>query len=69
MFSNNNGKPHKGGTCSGDSGGPFFRNNTNLQVAVNSYGVPPNCSGGDGAYRIDQADDLEWLADVLADND
>ena len=69
VFSNNNGKPHKGGTCSGDSGGPFFLNNTNLQVAVNSYGVPPNCTGGDGAYRIDQADDLEWLADVLADND
>ena len=46
VFSNNNGRPHRGGTCSGDSGGPFFLNNTNLQVAVNSYGVPPNCTGG-----------------------
>ena len=36
------------------------------QVAVNSYGVPPNCTGGDGAYRIDQQDDLDWLGSVLA---
>ena len=69
VFSNNNGKPHRGGTCSGDSGGPFFRNNTNLQVAVNSYGVPPNCTGGDGAYRIDQPDDVAWLELVLAGTD
>ena len=55
-----------GGTCSGDSGGPIFLNNTNIQVAVNSYGVPPNCTGGDGAYRIDQQDDLDWLDSVLA---
>ena len=58
VFSNNNGKPHRGGTCSGDSGGPFLLNNTNLQVAINSYGVTPNCTGGDGGYRIDQPDDV-----------
>jgi hypothetical protein len=69
VFSNNNGTPHRGGTCSGDSGGPFFLNNTNLQVAVNSYGVPPNCTGGDGAYRIDQPDDVAWLGQVLAGTD
>jgi hypothetical protein len=69
VFSNNNGRPHRGGTCSGDSGGPVFLNNTNLIVAVNSYGVPPNCTGGDGAYRIDQPDDVAWLAQVLAEND
>jgi hypothetical protein len=68
VFSNSNGKPHRGGTCSGDSGGPFLLNNTDLVVAVNSYGVPPNCTGGDGAYRIDQPDDVAWLAGVLADN-
>jgi hypothetical protein len=65
VFSNNNGQSHRGGTCSGDSGGPFLVNNTNIQVAVNSYGVPPNCTGGDGAYRIDQQDDLDWLNSVL----
>ena len=66
VFSNNNGQTHQGGTCSGDSGGPFLLNNTNQIVAVNSFGVPPNCTGNDGAYRVDQADDLEWLAEVLA---
>jgi hypothetical protein len=68
VFSNNNGTPHQGGTCSGDSGGPFLRDNTNIVVAVNSYGVPPNCTGGDGAYRIDQPDDVAWLAEILSAN-
>ncbi|HEY3413637.1 MAG TPA: hypothetical protein VGM51_11375 [Armatimonadota bacterium] len=31
-----------------------------------SFGVPPNGTGGDGAYRIDQPDDAAWLAQVLA---
>ncbi len=66
VFSNNNGKPHRGGTCSGDSGGPFLLNNTTLIVAINSYGVPPNCTGGDGAYRVDQPDDVAWFAAVIA---
>ena len=66
VFSNNNGQAHKGGTCSGDSGGSFFLNNTNQIVAVNSFGVPPNCTGNDGAYRIDQPDDVAWLQSVLA---
>jgi hypothetical protein len=35
---------------------------------VNSHGVPPNCTGG-GAYRIDQPDDVAWLAQVLAGTD
>ncbi len=69
VFGNNNGKPHRGGTCSGDSGGPFFLDGTNLLVAVNSYGVPPNCTGGDGAYRIDQPDDVAWLKLVLDGTD
>lgn len=66
VFSNNQGTPHRGGTCSGDSGGSFFVGGTNQIVAVNSFGVPPNCTGNDGAYRVDQPDDLDWLADVLA---
>lgn len=69
VFSNNNGAKHQGGTCSGDSGGPFFLGGTHLQVAINSYGVPPNCTGGDGAYRIDQPDDVTWIAQVLAGAD
>jgi hypothetical protein len=66
VFSNNNGTPHQGGTCSGDSGGPFLRDGTNLIVAINSYGVPPNCTGGDGAYRVDQPDDVAWFASIWA---
>ncbi len=65
VFSNNNGAPHRGGTCSGDSGGPFLTNDSNVQVAVNSYAVQPNCTGGDGGYRIDQQDDLDWLGGIL----
>ena len=48
------------------SGGPFLRDGTNLIVAINSYGVPPNCTGGDGAYRVDQPDDVAWFASIRA---
>jgi hypothetical protein len=68
VFSNNNGRPHQGGTCSGDSGGPFLRDGTTLIVAINSYGVPPNCTGGDGAYRVDQPDDIAFFAAIIAAN-
>ncbi|MGW0230446.1 trypsin-like serine protease [Actinopolymorpha singaporensis] len=60
-FSNNNGKVHQGGTCFGDSGGPTFHG-ANTVVAVTSFGVSPNCTGTDDEYRIDQPDDLAFLA-------
>jgi hypothetical protein len=64
QLSNN---PSTGGTCFGDSGGPTFDTTTStLIVAVTSFGLSPNCTGIGGAYRIDQADDLAFLADVLA---
>jgi hypothetical protein len=54
----------RGGTCFGDSGGPTFDNtNSLLVVAVTSFGYSPNCTGVGGAYRLDQPDDLEFLAD------
>ena len=65
VFSNNNGTPHRGGTCSGDSGGPYLLDDTNDLVGVNSYARQPNCMGGDGGYRIDQPDVLDWLRLVL----
>lgn len=68
VFSNNNGAAHRGGTCYGDSGGPYFRDNTNQIAAVVSFGVTPNCTGNSGAYRIDQPDDVAWLQSVLAGN-
>jgi hypothetical protein len=51
-----------GGTCFGDSGGPQFLAGTNTVVAVTSFGLNGNCAGVGGGYRVDQADDLDWLA-------
>ncbi|MFC5379342.1 trypsin-like serine protease [Aquipuribacter nitratireducens] len=62
-FSNNQGTNTTGGTCSGDSGGPVLAGDTShVIVAVTSFGINPTCTGSDGAYRVDQADDLAWLA-------
>jgi hypothetical protein len=45
-------------------GGPTFdTTNSLLLVAVTSFGYGPNCTGVGGAYRLDQPDDLEFLAD------
>jgi hypothetical protein len=53
-----------GGTCFGDSGGPTFDTTTSTMiVAVTSFGLSPNCTGIGGAYRIDQPDDLAFLAE------
>ena len=52
-----------GGTCFGDSGGPTFDNTlSNLVVGVTSWGQSPNCGGKSGVYRLDQPDDLAFLA-------
>ena len=61
----------KGGTCFGDSGGPTFdvstpaRASQNLFVTVTSFGMNDNCTSG-GAYRLDQPDDLAFLANPAA---
>jgi len=61
QLSNN---PVTGGTCFGDSGGPTFDTTDSLLlVAVTSFGYSPNCTGVGGAYRLDQPDDLEFLAE------
>jgi hypothetical protein len=51
-----------GGTCLGDSGGPIFVSGSSTIVALTSYEANINCAGTTGAYRIDQADDLAFLA-------
>jgi trypsin len=63
ILSNNSGQPHRGGTCFGDSGGPTFDDtNSNLVVAVTSFGKNPTCAGTGGAYRLDRPDDIAFLA-------
>jgi hypothetical protein len=53
----------KGGTCNGDSGGPVFLGGyeSDLIVAVTSFGLNSLCRGTDFAYRIDQPDVLAWI--------
>jgi secreted trypsin-like serine protease len=52
-FSNNPGGGNgSGGTCFGDSGGPIFLGNTNLIVAVTSFGITP-CIGNGYEFRMD----------------
>ena len=50
-----------GGTCFGDSGGPNFIGNSNVVGGVTSFGINGNCAGTGGVYRVDRADDLDWL--------
>jgi V8-like Glu-specific endopeptidase len=58
LLSNN---ANTGGTCFGDSGGPNFIGDSNVIGAVTSYGINGNCAGTGGVYRVDRADDLDWL--------
>lgn len=51
-----------GGTCFGDSGGPNFIDDSNVLGGVTSFGLNGNCAGTGGVYRVDKADDLNWLA-------
>lgn len=59
-----------GGTCFGDSGGPNFLGDldSNLIAGVTSFGINGQCAGTGGVYRIDRADDLDWLNDVVLAN-
>jgi hypothetical protein len=50
-----------GGTCFGDSGGPNFIGDSNVIGGVTSYSYNGNCAGTGGVYRVDKADDLNWL--------
>ena len=62
LLSNNT---NTGGTCFGDSGGPNFIGSSNVVGGVTSFGLNGNCAGTGGVYRVDRADDLNWLATFL----
>jgi secreted trypsin-like serine protease len=55
----------RGGTCSGDSGGPVFLGDarSNRIVAITSFGLNALCRGTDFAYRTDRASVIEWIED------
>lgn len=57
----------RGGTCSGDSGGPVFYGGyeSNTIVAVTSFGLNSYCRGTDFAYRTDTAEVLAWIESVV----
>jgi hypothetical protein len=59
LLSNN---ANTGGTCFGDSGGPNFIGRSNVIGGVTSYARNGNCTGTGGVYRVDRADDLDWLS-------
>jgi V8-like Glu-specific endopeptidase len=64
LLSNN---ANTGGTCFGDSGGPNFIGNSTVVGGVTSYGINGNCAGTGGVYRVDRADDLNWLYSAFGD--
>lgn len=65
LLSNN---ANTGGTCFGDSGGPNFIGNSNVIGGVTSYGLNGTCAGTGGVYRVDRADDLNWLYGTFGDH-
>lgn len=65
LLSNN---ANTGGTCFGDSGGPNFVGSSNVIGGVTSYGNNDTCAGTGGVYRVDRADDLDWLYGTFSDH-
>jgi hypothetical protein len=65
LLSNN---AHTGGTCFGDSGGPNFLGDSNVVAGVTSFGMNGTCAGTGGVYRVDRADDLDWLYGEFGDH-
>jgi hypothetical protein len=52
----------RGGTCSGDSGGPvFWPQGSNQIVAVTSFGKNATCRGDGFYYRTDRSDVINWI--------
>jgi secreted trypsin-like serine protease len=56
----------EGGACMGDSGGPiFYPEDSNIVVAVVSWGNNNNCVGADYAYRTDTPDAQDFIDGYL----
>jgi Trypsin len=56
----------RGGTCSGDSGGPiFYPADANVITAVTSFGLNEWCRGTDFGFRTDTEPVLDWILDTV----
>jgi hypothetical protein len=57
----------RGGTCSGDSGGPVFYGGytSNTIVGVTSFGLNAYCRGVDFAYRTDTTAVIKWIVETV----
>lgn len=55
----------RGGTCFGDSGGPVLVPDTNLVIAVVSFGFSGTCHGADYSWRVDTTDSYEFVGGFL----
>jgi hypothetical protein len=63
LQTSNNPSHDTGGTCSGDSGGPFLFEGTHVIASVNSWGWNATCKGADYSYRLDRTPVLNWIND------
>jgi secreted trypsin-like serine protease len=61
----------EGGTCNGDSGGPVFYGGyeSNIIVAVTSFGLNSLCRGTDYAYRTDTAAVIAWIRATVGEDE
>ena len=58
----------RGGTCSGDSGGPVYWPATSDRiVAVTSFGKSATCVGDGYYYRTDRQAVIDWVLEVSGD--
>ncbi|MDQ4128260.1 MAG: trypsin-like serine protease [Actinomycetota bacterium] len=61
----------RGGTCSGDSGGPVFYGGfeSNIIVAVTSFGLNSYCRGVDFSYRTDRQAVIDWILATVPESE
>lgn len=63
-FTNNPSKRVSGGTCLGDSGGPYLHDGTDTIAAIIGFGNPA-CSGVDTGFRVDIGEIQDFIYQFL----